>query len=78
MYETTASFPTESGGAGLSRPVPRKGIVLFSSSILDLEKGSKVDILWEDGDCYMVVLGWHPCGSRLVPKEMIQEVSVDA
>lgn len=75
MKKVTASSPTESGCTGVSKPVRRKGIVLFSSFILDLVKGTEVEILWEDNDCYMIVLGWHPCGSRLVPKELIQEVS---
>ena len=78
MKKVTASSPTDSGCTGVSRPVSRKGIVLFSSFILDLVKGTEVEILWEDDDCYMVVLDWNPCGSRLVPKEFIREVSCRA
>ena len=78
MRNETASSPTDSGCAGVSRPVSRKGIVVLSSFILDLVEGTEVEILWEDADCYKVWPVSKPYIAQLVPKELIQEVSVDA
>lgn len=76
MNETTVSSPTDSGCAGLSRPVCRKGIVLASSSIFGVAGGMEVEIIHETNDnaYYVVMVSGHV---QLIPKEMIEEVSVD-
>lgn len=78
MNELTASSPTDSGCAGVSRPVFRKGIMLFSSFILDLVEGTEVEILGEDDDYYKVWPLSKPYVAQLVPKDLVREVSVDA
>ena len=78
MFKRTASSPTESGCAGLSRPVCRKGIVLYTSSILDLVKGTEVEILEEAEKFYTVRSLAELWKVRYPAKEMIQEVAWDA
>ncbi len=77
MYETTASSPTESGCAGVSRPVTRKGIMLFTVCLLGLVKGTEVEIRDERGDYYEVRTISEPWIDKYVPKELVMEVSTD-
>lgn len=67
MKNETASFPTDSGGAGMSEPVFRKGIVCskdwvflrkepsaMSETIVGLIDGMEVDIVGDVGGFYRI------------------------
>ncbi len=78
MKKVTASSPTESGCAGVSRPVRRKGMMLYTSVILGLAKGTEVDILDEYGEYCKVRSVSEPNIVKWVFKDVIKEVECDA
>lgn len=87
MNEITASFPTDSGCTGVSRPVSRKGIVCHtdllrvrespSACMIGLPEGFGVEILEEERGFYYIRI-WQLGLVGYVPCHFIQEVGADA